>query len=166
MIWYKKNSSDKYKKNYNVFSGAPSKSWNQQSPHSTANFCLRAWVAEKISPIWPLWPCLAPFGPVRLRLAVFEPKCPYLAPFGPAGFHLALFGRSLIFISRYFKVLIVKVIFRLKGKVVTGKVHYWRSQTSLVAGWRLLFHDKVESLPAAGFKLATFVQLDWTLKLV
>ena len=46
--------------------GARSKSWNQQNPHSSANFCLRALVAkhdflislkyacmQKNSPIWP-----------------------------------------------------------------------------------------------------------------
>ena len=39
-------SSDKYKKNYIVFSGAWSKSLNQQNSHSSVNFCLRTLVAK------------------------------------------------------------------------------------------------------------------------
>ena len=38
------NEKKKYKKRYHVFSGAWSKSWNQQNYHSLANFCLRALV--------------------------------------------------------------------------------------------------------------------------
>ena len=64
MIW--KNPSDKYKKRYDVISGAPSKSWNQQNPHSSAIFYLRAGLLKYacIQKIRPIWPRLASFGPI------------------------------------------------------------------------------------------------------
>ena len=67
----KKISSDKYKKRYDVFSGAPSKSWNQQNPQGLANFSLRAWVAKhdffNLIKIW----MHAPFDPVGPLLTLF-----------------------------------------------------------------------------------------------
>ena len=44
----KKISSDNYEKNYTIFSGAQSKSLNKQNLDSSANFCLRGWVANMI----------------------------------------------------------------------------------------------------------------------
>ena len=44
----KKISSDKYKKSDPAFSGAWSKSRNQQNPHSSAYFCFSVWLAKHI----------------------------------------------------------------------------------------------------------------------
>ena len=102
-----------------AFSGAWSKSLNQQNPHSSVNFCLRAWAAKhdvsshknmrackKSAPFDHIWPCLAPFSPfghVWSRKAPFRRVWPRLAMFGPAWPNLALIDRSSL-ISSYIKV--------------------------------------------------------------
>ena len=83
---------------------------------SHKNICA----CKKSAPFDPVWPYLAPCGPIwpRLpRLALFDPVWPHLAPFGPILSRLvplgpicphlpclAPLGHFLISISRYFKV--------------------------------------------------------------
>ena len=83
-----KNSSDKYKKGYRAFSGVWSKSRNQQDHHSSAHFCLSAWLNMIFSSQWicllaknqshftlfcPGWPWLDPFCPALPRSALLSP---------------------------------------------------------------------------------------------
>ena len=54
--------------------------------------------------VGPFWPFLAPFDPVWPCFTLFGTIWHHLALFDPAWPHLALLGHSSIFTSRYFKV--------------------------------------------------------------
>ena len=86
----KRNSSDKYRKmaqkNNNIAIARPNFVWGPGLLNMIFSSYKNICACKKSAPFDPVWPYLAPCGPIwpcLPRLALFDPVWPHLAPFGP-----------------------------------------------------------------------------------